>query len=388
MTNQKKLIVYVGPYNFPLGGAAAKRIYGNCVALRNLGYEVKVVSGQISNGGDMPVVYKGIPVISLNERVYERLPRFLKHFFYFSAGQKAVKWLENLPIKPDAVILYSGYTPYLIRLLPWTKHNKVRLIFDTVEWYDAENFLAGIFLPYYWNIEFAMRYLLKKCDGLIVVSNYLNRYYMGNGPAVAVVPPTVNCAEVVPRLEPGKDGVIRFVYAGTPGKKDLLPVIVKAVLAVAYSGSKVQLNVAGILEEAVFSSVPEVPADYIRKVIKCYGLVSAEAAEDLVRTSDFSIVVRPNSRSVQAGFPTKFVESMSVGTPVIANLTSDLGVYLEDGKNGYVCKDDKVESLVDVINRAVSEGDFARMRLHARKTAETRFDVNAYASVLKRVVGC
>ena len=37
-----------------------------------------------------------------------------------------------------------------------------------------------------------------------------------------------------------------------------------------------------------------------------------------------------------AGFPTKVVESLALGTPVITNLTSDLGFCVFDGRNGVI----------------------------------------------------
>ena len=37
----------------------------------------------------------------------------------------------------------------------------------------------------------------------------------------------------------------------------------------------------------------------------------------------------------KAGFPTKFVESISAGTPVITNLTSDLAYYMRDPMFGF-----------------------------------------------------
>ncbi len=40
-----------------------------------------------------------------------------------------------------------------------------------------------------------------------------------------------------------------------------------------------------------------------------------------------------------AGFPTKFVESLGAGCPVITNYTSDLDLYLKNGFNGFVVKD-------------------------------------------------
>lgn len=51
-----------------------------------------------------------------------------------------------------------------------------------------------------------------------------------------------------------------------------------------------------------------------------------------------------------AGFRTKVVESMSLGTPVITTDTSDLADYIKHGENGY---------LVDIENNSVLERKLA-----------------------------
>ncbi|MDT9702077.1 glycosyltransferase, partial [Streptomyces sp. P17] len=139
-------------------------------------------------------------------------------------------------------------------------------------------------------------------------------------------------------------------------------------------------------EEKLKDYIPSVKIDNLDKIIKCHGLVSAESAANLVKNSDFSIIIRPDIRSVQAGFPTKFVESLSVGTPVIANLTSDLGVYLKHGINGYICKDDSIGSLVDVLISSINNNDLYAMRTNARETAEKYFDVSVYSAHMKRII--
>ena len=77
-------VIYVGPYSFPHGGAAARRILGNCQALRDAGYDVIITSGQMGEDGPEGNEFGGFPVISLNERSAEHLPRYIKHFCYFS----------------------------------------------------------------------------------------------------------------------------------------------------------------------------------------------------------------------------------------------------------------------------------------------------------------
>ncbi|EMP55939.1 group 1 glycosyl transferase [Marinobacter santoriniensis NKSG1] len=387
MTKRRKIVAYVGPYNFPDGGAAARRIYGNCLSLQRAGYDVIVSSGQLADSQKRE--YNGIPVVSLNERRYEHLPTLLKHFMYFSAGSSTIQWLESLQEKPDAVILYSGYSPYLLRLLPWARKNNVKLIFDVVEWYDPPSLISRIMSPYFLNIELAMRFLIKKCDGLIVISDYLKKYYMPHVKNIIKVPPTASLG-----LE-GQDTSIevrestRFVYAGTPGKKDSLSSIISAVLRVRSEGQNIELHIAGVPKSKIvdYITVSGYSQATIDKAIMCHGILSHKQTVDLVRASDYSILIRPNIRSVQAGFPTKFVESMAVGTPVIANISSDLQYYLRDGVNGLICPDSNVESLVKVINRSVDLSHNRIMRQKAIETAATYFSPNNYIQEFSNLIG-
>ncbi|PHQ16523.1 glycosyltransferase [Marinobacter profundi] len=387
MNKGRKLVAYVGPYSFPDGGAAARRIYGNCLSLRSAGYDVVVSSGQLADSQEE--MFNGIPVVSLNERRHEHLPTLLKHLMYFSAGKNTISWLDSLERKPDAIILYSGYSPYLIRLLPWARKNNVKLIFDVVEWYDPPNWLSRFMSPYFLNIELAMRFFIKKCDGLIVISEYLKKYYAHQVKNIIKVPPTANlaCGDVVER--DSSDNAVKFVYAGTPGKKDALSSIILAILRAGASGQNVELHIAGVSRNNLgdFIPVSGFSQSEIDKVIKCHGILSHRDTISLVRSSDYSIILRPNIRSVQAGFPTKFVESMAVGTPVIANLTSDLGVYLKDGVNGLICPNFDVESLVKVIARSVDLAQDQIMRKRAKETADVYFSPDNYSEEFIKLIG-
>jgi len=96
------------------------------------------------------------------------------------------------------------------------------------------------------------------------------------------------------------------------------------------------------------------------------------------------VLLRPPARYAQAGFPTKVVESLALGTPVICNLTSDLGNYIHDGAEGIVCADYQPEDLVAALERALalSVEQRAAMRAAARARAEAAFDYRQYAAPL------
>lgn len=375
-------IVYLGPFSFPNGGAAARRILGNAKAMRAAGYEVLIASGQ--KGGEVTTFseFDGFEVVSLGERTAEHLPRLLKHFAYLNMGSKSVSWLDSLPQRPYAVVLYSGYAPYLLRLLPWAKRNGVRLVFDAVEWYQPDS-MVGYLSPYQLNIEFAMRALLPRVPNLISISSYLHKHYTARGCCSFVVPPLLDSADIK-YSDSGRDASkpLSLVYAGSPGKKDLLNNIMEAVLQVRQQGLNIHLSVAGIpaAASADYPSVRRASASLVAGTINFAGVLGHADSMELVRRADFSLLLRNDARYAKAGFPTKFVESLSVGTPVIANLTSDLGSHLRDGETGFVCAGPSAADLLVSLRKAATlpTETHAAMRRASRAHAQKAFDYRVF----------
>lgn len=341
-------VVYVGPFSFPNGGAAAKRIQYISKSLITSGMKVTVLSGQVEN---INTTIDGIEVVSVRERTAEHLPRLLKHMSYITMGSNSIRWLDSLETKPRAVILYSGYTPYLLKLLKWCNKHKVKLIFDAVEWYDPPSKIHAIH-PYYINIELAMRYLLPQCDGIIAISKYLTNYYSKKQCQVITVPPT--CGLPTENLSyVYQPECVELVYAGSPGHKDRLADIISAVQNVRAEGIEIMIKIVG-LDSEQFDAYSQKHKLEVRDLesIKLYGFLSMEDVIKIVSESDFSILVRPHQRYAEAGFSTKFVESLHCGTPVIANLTSDLGDYLNNGENGIVCNGYDQQSIESSLRKA------------------------------------
>jgi len=393
--SQKTKVIYVGPYHFPNGGAAARRILGNAMSLRDAGYEVVISSGQTVEGEkNYPVKssYEGFRVVSLGERTAEGLPRFVKHMKYLSMGRKTLKWLDGLEQKPKAIILYSGYAPYMMRLIPWCRKHGVKFVFDAVEWYDPKSFIAGLFSPYQLNIELALRYYSKKTDAVIAISSYLQKHYEKKGCQVVRIPPTIDTKRVIPDLEREKeDDILVVSYTGTPGNKDLFNEYLEAVLQLWEAGEKIVFRFAGVTKEALLQ-YPALQKRAIQSAIPaaldCRGITSHQEAIAITKTSDFSLLLRHPERYAQAGFPTKIVESLTMGTPVIINLTSDLGMYVHDGLEGIICTDYSVDALVSTLKKAIelTTEEKVKMRKAARRQAEHAFDCYAYSDLLKRFI--
>jgi len=383
--SSQRYILYVGPFSFPNGGAAARRVLGNCQSLKDAGFPVIVASGQLPDEA-IAGEFRGVKFLSLGERDAEKLPRWLKRLAYFRMGNKTIRWLSSLQEKPYAIILYSGYSPYLLKFIPWTKRNQVKLIFDAVEWYDPESLLHR-FSPYQLNIEFAMRCLLPRVPNIIAISSYLESYYQKRGAQCVIVPPTLDVKNTEFRMT-GRDvnKPLALVYAGSPGKKDLLNNIMEAVFRLRFAGHDLRLAVAGITssDAANYLAVRTRSTKEVSAGVDFKGVLSHSDSIALVRDSDFSLLLRMEARYSRAGFPTKFVESFAVGTPVISNITSDLAKYLLDNETGFICEGPTAANMESALLRALqlSQSDHVMMRTRCRESAVCNFDFRIFSSPL------
>jgi glycosyltransferase involved in cell wall biosynthesis len=382
----KGRIVYVGPMSFPEGGAGARRILGNSLSLIEAGYEVFVGSGQMPRKTDQTEIYEGIKVYSTGERIAEDKPVLIKHLIYSRMGKKTVGWLKTLNPEPIAIILYGGDIPYLSNLMPWCKSRQIPLIFEACEWYDPTNMPGGRYSPYRINFVITMRYLVPKVKNVITISSFLDTHFKTVGCETVCVPPTLDTRKLNCDRNLKSDNILQLGYTGTPGNKDLFNNYLEALLQTDPEGKRFRFNIAGLTDEEILNypamkerNIIEVPV-----MINSIGKVSQADAIELIRKSDFSILLRYPRRYAQAGFPTKVVESMAVGTPVICNLTSDLGKYIQDGVNGLVCKDHTVASLINALKRAqkLSGKEVLAMSINSRRVAEASFDYRAQVSAL------
>jgi glycosyltransferase involved in cell wall biosynthesis len=379
----KGTIAYVGPVDFPHGGAAARRMLGNALSLKAAGYRVHIGSGQVpSQECETVFDYCGITVHSLGERTAEAYPKIIKHLMYITMGAKTKAWLETLSPKPDAVIIYSGYSPYFMKLQPWCKKNKIPLIFDAVEWYEASHQLLGRCSPYQLNIEYTMRHLSICSKNIISISSYLDRYYKDNGCNSIIIPPTLDVQAITPNLQTSKNNKLTIGYTGTPGKKDLFNNYLEAILTFDPEGKNINFVVAGVNKEDLlkYPAIIDRNLKDLPSSVTCLGIVNQDVAINLIKSADFSVLLRPQQRYANAGFPTKVVESLTMGTPVITNLTSDLGKYINDFKEGIICNDHSVESLCIALKKAtqLDKEQLTVMRKNARQQAEQSFDFWRY----------
>lgn len=390
MFTNNEWVAYVTPVAIPEGGAAAARILGNARALAAAGFEVTIVSGRYSpDAAAYLEISPSIRCVRLNARPSEDEPPAVRRLSFANVGARTAAWLSQQPILPKAVIVYSGYASYILNLLPWAARQDVPLIFDAVEWYTPRSSWQYLVSPFYWNIELSMRVLIPRLDGVIAISGALSNYYQSCGLPVEKIPPLIDLAELKPFDEHhSTDQKIHLAYAGSPGRKDLLRNVIDAVDLVNADKANFVLNVAGVHEREMAAFIPRKMRGVFPSFLRCFGKVNRLQAQAMVGKSDFSIFVRDINRVSTFGFPSKFVESLALGTPVITNLSSDLSHHLRDHETGFICASQEPKDIAETLETIASSdySNFGLMRDAARQESEKHFGFRDYSASLRRLV--
>ena len=324
-------ILYLGNFELPDKNAAAHRVLGIAKALREGGNEVYFT-------GISKVENKEKENILLSERTWQGFcyysrpyPENNREWVKFVADITPYKEVINHIGNIDIVICYNMSAFSLAQIKRFCKLKNIFCTADITEWYSMagrkfpSNIIKGI-------DEFIrMRIIHKHVNGLIVISSYLEHYYQTCKNMIRI-PPLVDLNEEKWKNVYEKESkVLKLVYAGSPGRKDRIDYLIEAAGGLTRS---FWLDVIGITKDEYLKLYPK-----HRNIVEhndnivFHGMIPHQEVLEYVKKANYCCFFRDRSRVSMAGFPTKFVEAISCGTPVITNDTSDLSGYFHS-KNG------------------------------------------------------
>lgn len=382
-------IAYVGPFSFPANNANSLRVSGVAHALALGGAELLIGSADCET---RPFKFESefgdLSVYPLSEFPHESWPSWQRVWRGLDAGKKTVQWIESLSPQPDAILVYGTPFGYLRRLLPLAKKMRVPLLLDVVEWYDPSHLPGGKYGPVSLAFEYSMRYLATKADGALVISRYLESYFNAKHIPTLRVPPLFSSMDCRPKQFRELDGWLHLCYAGTPGKKDKLEVILHAVTSLSIINKGIELHLVGVDNKELVTLMDDyglkIPSVDAKIKITTHGRVDNLIAKSIVASCDFTVLLRDQARYSLAGFPSKVAESLILGTPVISNLSSNLDEVFVNGKNSILLEYPNTTSLVDAINEAINidSNDLSIMKVSSRVVGVRLFDLKNYAKSL------
>ena len=370
--------------HYPAGDAGSIRQYKLARMLRELGHDAYVV-GLGPASGFMEQSYKEIPYVSLRHGNTRFIDKVLSHLMYWPRLRKVLrKW------QPDVLIMDDMGCVTTVQVKCFCKKRRIQMIHDSVEWYSPEQFQHRKLAVGYIKKDILNRYLIDCSCKVIAISSYLEKHFATKGIKTVRIPIVITEDDLSheKRLNPEKTV---FTYAGQPGKKDFLPIMLEAfALLEEEEREKVIFHIVGCNREQMIAS--GIQEDLINKLsdhLVIHGRVDHTSVLELLKETDFTVLVRdPEQRYAKAGFPSKVVESLANATPVLCNYSSDLLLYLKDGENAIIAHNPSAESVVIAMRKALALTMDERKNMCdiALKTAREEFDMCLFFDIMSKIL--
>lgn len=378
-------IVFVMSASFPYGQAFSSRARHLVKLLCTCGHHVHVIAVKPEQarseelvGFDYSVEYIDVPYNKLSlAGIGGRKP-------YIEAIKRYQK--EH---RVD-LVLSNGMTFASANIRRYTKRMGIPYVIEQCEWFDVSTFIGGKWNP---NYREHIRRIEKKnckCEGVLSISRLFHEHYTGQGTISIRIPTILDIENTKYRTECTSD-MVNIVFAGSLGKgKENIAPILEAISLLGENARKLHFNIYGANNAQVLENVGGNQAlmDKVAPYVTAHGRIPQQEVEGKLRDADFSIFMRPDRRSSHAGFPTKLAESMAVGTPVIANDTGDIGLYLKTDETGYLLHSGNAEELAEVLHRILQTTvqQRAAMRQTTRTEALRSFDFRVYQTAMNEFI--
>lgn len=343
-----KTIIYIGGFELPNKNAAAQRVVANAKVLKTIGFDVILIDINRDCNKEIletKAICFGFTRYSMKYTVSRLISiRDFKKVFITYKGSI------------QCVIAYNYPGIALYRMKKICNNNNVKIYADCTEWYGSlgdniiKRYLKGF------DSYLRMNLVQPKLDGIIAISKYIYNFYKDSLPTI-YIPPLTDLSESKWRQDFVSDhSGIEVVYAGNPGKhKDKINKIIESIGKIKKRG--IHFTVIGISKNVFLNYYPE-DAEILQTIgnlVTFKGRIPHNEVICYLKKADFSMFYREKTRVTMAGFPTKFSESITCGTPVITNRTSDIENYLIDGINGFLVNELDASELESIFNKGEIE---------------------------------
>jgi len=366
-----KKIIYIGNFNLPDNDASAIRVLNNAKVFNELGYECICIDKKQDVDEDILQTFKKLSEgISYYSAKY---PQNSKEWLIELIDiRKYYKVIERYIEELDSVIFYDYHALPTLKLKRMLKKYNVRIYCDITEWYSSS--VGGLIYRIVKKIDtiVRMRYVNRKVDGLIVISDYLKEYYKDKIRNIIQIPPLVDINEIDLKFEKADTEFHKkkLIYAGIPfdvnreiknfkGIKDRIDLIIDVLFSLKENAHEFEFNIFGITK-AEYLKTFEYHRETLSKLesnVYFHGRVSHSEVIKNLKISDFMILFRDNTRVSKAGFSTKLVEGITYGIPIITNVNTDITRYLKEGKNGYLVDLNNRERCLDKLEQLMKLDD-------------------------------
>ncbi|HDU8610217.1 TPA: glycosyltransferase [Morganella morganii] len=317
-------IFYTGAFRYPDLDAAGKRV---ATIVQYLSEKHKITVG----GWEKKAQENTKDHISFNVLDKHYKNPILRLFNFLTLGFKLLPYIIKNKKKYDCYILYNPPCLFAYLIYIYCKINNKKLILDSTEWYESDHLVGGRYGIAAIENYLRMKYVYKKYKNIITISDYLSEYYHGRH--IVNIPPMSHKSVFAESYRISNNRELNLIYAGSPGKKDKINIIIKIIDMLTIEQKKhVTLHLIGFTQTEFLQKYPRY-TDAINSSSNnfiFYGRIPMSSVYNLYPKMDYMIFFRENKRYANAGFPSKFVEALSFSLPVITNSIGEIKKYFPD----------------------------------------------------------
>ena len=366
---RRDFAIYLGNFSVGRMDAQCQLVIGNSLMLRELGYHVIMIDNDPQSEGDSnPFSCK---VTTREGLEYYTIP------FHKSVqelmGQQQMMALKRILLEIGVerikyIFCYGslGYANLLFSISHFCKKHGIILLYNCVDIPDLNHGSTIERIVKKTDRWILHQAISREMQGLIAVSSYIKDYFgrKTNYPII-VIPPLRDTMQIPEVYVSGDDKLHHLVYVGVP-----FPVDGRQVSESAYKDRidlfidllneiddfDYRLDIYGLEKDQYLSVVrrQEETLNRLGEKVVFHGKVNHTEALEVVKKADFTVNYRVKNQMTMAGFSTKFVESVSCGTPPIVTDTSEYTAYCDKGADIIILDPDDHASQIDTMRRCLS----------------------------------
>lgn len=185
---------------------------------------------------------------------------------------------------------------------------------------------------------------LSKCDGIIVCSSFLEKYYrqFTNAP-IFIIPLVVDTSTFkVVEMQPQK----YIAYCGDfGGNKDGLETLLESFACVSRDFPQYQLYLIGDTHEDDTKKRLQARVDEfgLTKNVVFTGRIPHKDMPSMLGNASILVLARPANKQAEGGIPSKLAEYLATGRPTLITRVGELDKYLTDNVDVFFAQPDSVE---------------------------------------------
>ena len=328
---------------------------------------------------------------SSKEKSYFHLLKFLRTVSQFIKKNKSHPVIYLYPttfIFKDFVYLF--YFKILKRLKFFCEINELRVTNAFVST-PPRQFLRKayyyIYSVYNWVAYKMSELLVPFCDGIVVISTNLEKYFLRYTERIIRVPILCDLNEgnnlSVPHINHNE--AFRLCFAGTIKiKKEGFDILMHA-LSLVNRGRNVELYLYGILDKEDRVVLDQYLILFKLKA-KVFYIGNLEPEELHLEFKKYHLLILPRPLNPQThyGFSTKLSEYLTSGVPILVTDVSDNALFIKDNYNGFIIPPGSLTEMTNKITEIIEtyNENCSRIVQHAYNTAREYFDYKLYTNSL------